>query len=90
MSLFEKLFRISPPPPAAASGDLVVDLSKVDPQVKAIFGGETPDPHPRPNPENEHMQMTFEDSPVFETWSGLLVRHIYARENNCWVLVETA
>ena len=72
MVLFNKWFR-KPVPPAEArtlgSTDLAVDLSKVVPRMKAIFGGETPDPHPRPSPESEHMQMTFEDSPVYETFT---------------------
>ena len=74
MGLFSKLFnKMQPSTPAVECG-LVVDLEKVVPRVKAVFGGDTPDPHPHPNPEAEHVQLSHEDSPVFETFTtGLAV-----------------
>jgi hypothetical protein len=71
MGLFDKWFRRSPPSPAAegAPDHTVVDLNKVFPRVKAIFGRETPDPHPRPNPENEHVSLSFEESPIYDDFA---------------------
>lgn len=75
MAFFDKWFRKPSVPanaPAPQDNDLVVDLSKVVPRVKAISTGDTPDPNPRPNPEGPHLKMTFDDSPVYETFaSGL-------------------
>jgi hypothetical protein len=71
MGLFDKLFRKSlvPPSPAGAEGDFVVDLAKVVPRIKGVFGNATPDPIPHQNPESEHLQMTFADSPIYETFA---------------------
>jgi uncharacterized protein YtpQ (UPF0354 family) len=69
MGLFSNLFNKKQPVIPAAESGLIVDLTKVVPRVKAVFGGDIPDPHPHPNPESEHVQLSNEDSPVFETFA---------------------
>lgn len=57
-----------------AEGDPVIDLDKVFPRVKAIFGDDIPDPHPQPNPEAEHLKLSNDDSPVFKDFTtGLAI-----------------
>lgn len=63
MGLFSKLFDKTPPvAESVPTGDLVVELSKVVPRIKAVYGEETIDP----GPASEHLKMSIEDSPVMQ------------------------
>ena len=89
MGLFNKWLRRSTPSPAANSvpDDTVVDLNKVFPRVKAIFGRDIPDPHPRSNPENEHMSLSFEESPIYDDFAeGLGVFYALDKGNRYQLL----
>jgi hypothetical protein len=89
MGLFDKWFR-KPPPSAATNSaidNIVFDLNKVFPRLKAVFGGETPDPHPRPNPDNEHVSLSFEESPVYDDFvEGLGVFYAIDKGNRYQLL----
>jgi hypothetical protein len=65
MGFFSKLFpKKGAAPVAVTAGELVIDLSRVVPRVKAVYGEETIDPGPGPGGSGEHLEMTAEDSPV--------------------------
>ena len=74
MGLFSKLFKKTPAAAPVSEGGLGIDLDRVVPRVKAVFGADTPDPHPRPHPESEYLQLSHDDSPIFETFTeGLAI-----------------
>lgn len=75
MGLFSKLFgKARPTAAATVEGPLVVDLTRVVPRVKAVYGNGTEDPDPRSDPDGGHMQLSHADSPVFETFTtGLAI-----------------
>lgn len=89
MGLFSKLFGKTPPAAATVpAGDLVIDLSKVVPRMKAVYGKETIDPVPPTDPESEHLKMSVEDSPVMEPLTtGLSI--FYAMDmGNRYLLIQ--
>lgn len=76
MDLSRSSFEEAAPKNPLNENDSVLDLGRVVPRIKAVFGGDIPDPSPRRTAEPAPLSLSEEDSPVMEPLTtGLAVFH---------------